>query len=49
MFNKEGLTREEWMRAAGFVGSALDKASKVKLTKAWQRGEDPTEYKAYGI
>jgi len=37
--NKEGLTFEEWHAATGQVGSSEN------LVKAWENGEDPSEYR----
>ena len=37
--NKEGLTFREWHAATGQVGSSED------LVKAWENGEDPSEYR----
>lgn len=39
--NKEGLTLLEWTRAAG-----LGDSRPVWAVRAWQAGEDPTEYRA---
>lgn len=43
--NREGLTFDEWMRAANnfhpVVGSTVGRY-------AWKKGEDPTEYAAQG-
>lgn len=42
--NREGLTFPEWFRAANFarrVPMGVDPAR-----KAWNRGDDPTEYAA---
>lgn len=46
--NKEGLTLEEWIRAAGTVPeSAYQQPTRLlKLVKAWRAGEDPTEHRA---
>lgn len=43
--NREGLTWQEWYCAAG----CPTKASRhlVHLVRAWERGEDPTEWRAF--
>ncbi len=43
--NKEGLTWEEWVRAAGGKPDKLDVDTLEMCTAAWRRGDDPTEYK----
>jgi hypothetical protein len=54
--NREGLTYTEWLRAAGWpfdlngwprVGR-LYKASLDSAKRAWEAGEDPTDYMADG-
>lgn len=58
--NREGMTWEEWLAAVCF-GSCLSNLSHVEkclslgepkydtLKKAWNEGEDPTEYAAKGV
>jgi alpha-beta hydrolase superfamily lysophospholipase len=42
--NREGLTLTEWLAAAGFSVAKLDEQGQA-LLKAWDAGEDPTEYR----
>lgn len=45
--NKEGLTWEEWVQAAGFsVGEFIPQYSLQRLEAGWENGEDPSEYLA---
>lgn len=39
-YNANGLTYISWLRAAGYTKSA------PHLIKAWERGEDPSDYRA---
>lgn len=43
--NSEDMTFREWMRAANAFGVVIDE---VNGRRAWQNGEDPTEYAAKG-
>jgi transcriptional regulator with XRE-family HTH domain len=45
-YNREGLTWTQWTRAAGYeTYSPLSNTKMAELLQAWQRGEDPTEYR----
>jgi hypothetical protein len=44
--NREGLTWDEWARAAGLERPPMEIILPFPEYEAWQRGEDPTEYKA---
>lgn len=44
--NSEGLTLDEWMRAA-CAYRLFDPDDYAKLKRAWRAGEDPTEWAAH--
>lgn len=46
MMNSEGLTWDEWARAAGLERPPLETTLPFPEYEAWKRGEDPTEYRA---
>lgn len=46
--NPQGVTWLEWVAAAGEDPKNLTSTATSVLYKAWERGEDPTEYRAVG-
>lgn len=44
--NREGLTWDEWARAAGLERPPLETTLPFPEYEAWKQGEDPTEYRA---
>jgi hypothetical protein len=44
--NREGLTLAEWRAAAGESAGAIAAAHGTSTRAAWERGEDPTEWRA---
>lgn len=48
VINDEGLTFEEWLGAAGVDSNAIPGRHALDLREAWDKGEDPTEWRARG-